>query len=282
MRRYHLQKLYNAFSVNQRRKYLMRRKQVYDSTVQSVERTLDIIETLSEYRVGVGVTTLSNELKLHKSTVHRLLTTLMMRKYVEQDPETSKYKLGMKLFELGNAVLSKLDIRQQAMPYLRQLWKLTGETIQLAVVDQTKVLYIDVLETMERVGVKSNVGERTPLHCSASGKIWLANLPQERLEEVLKGIKFESFTPNTITSIDKLKEAINKARELGYGIDNQEYILDLVSVAAPVKNSRGRVIACISIVAPALRTNEAKIKELGEKVKETAEKISQSMGYNNK
>jgi IclR family KDG regulon transcriptional repressor len=120
----------------------MRRKQIYDTTVQSVERTLDIVETLSEYKTGVGVTTLSKELKLHKSTVHRLLTTLMLRKYVEQDPETSKYKLGMKLFELGNAVLSKLDIRQHAMPYLRQLWRTTGETIQLAIVDQNKVLYV--------------------------------------------------------------------------------------------------------------------------------------------
>ena len=101
----------------------MRRKQSYDTTVQSVERTLDIIETLSAHKTGVGVTTLSKELKLHKSTVHRLLTTLMLRKYVEQDTETSKYRLGMRLFELGNAVLSKLDIRQHAMPYLRQLWR---------------------------------------------------------------------------------------------------------------------------------------------------------------
>ncbi len=258
----------------------MRRKQVYDSTVQSVERTLDIIETLSEYRTGVGVTTLSKDLKLHKSTVHRLLTTLMLRKYVEQDPETSKYRLGMKLFELGNAVLSKLDIRQQAMPYLRQLWKTTGETIQLAIVDQYNVLYIDVLETLEKVGVKSNVGERAPLYCSAAGKIWLANLPQERIDDILKNIKFESLTPYTIDSIDKLKVAINQAKETGYGVDNQEHSIDLSSVASAIKNSRGRVIACVSIVAPSLRTNIEKIKELGAKVKETAERISQSMGFN--
>jgi len=258
----------------------MRRKQVYETTVQSVERTLDIIETLSEYKTGVGVTTLSKELKLHKSTVHRLLTTLMLRKYVEQDPETSKYKLGMRLFELGNAVLSKLDIRQHAMPYLRQLWRTTGETIQLAIVDQNKVLYVDVLETLERVGVKSNVGERVPLHCSAPGKTWLASLPDDRMGEVLKLVKFEPFTPYTIDTMDKLKASIAQAKELGYSIDNQEYSADLISVAAPVRNYRGRVIACIAITAPALRMSEERVKEMGINVKSTAEKISQSMGYN--
>jgi IclR family transcriptional regulator, KDG regulon repressor len=259
----------------------MRRKQMYDTTVQSVERTLDIIETLSEYKTGVGVTTLSKELKLHKSTVHRLLTTLMLRKYVEQDTETSKYRLGMKLFELGNAVLSKLDIRQHAMPYLRQLWRSTGETIQLAIVDQYKVLYVDVLESLEKVGVKSNIGERVPLHCSAPGKVWLSNLPEDRLGEVLKFVKFEPFTPETIDNPEKLKEQVAKARIDGYAVDNQEYCPDLVSVAAPVKNYRGRVIACISITAPALRANDEKIKELGNHVKVSAEKVSQSMGFNN-
>lgn len=258
----------------------MRRKQFYDTTVQSVQRTLDIIETLSEYKTGVGVTTLSKELKLHKSTVHRLLTTLMLRKYVEQDPETSKYKLGMRLFEIGNAVLSKLDIRQHASPYLRQLWKQTGETVQLSIVDQYKVLYIDVLESLEKVGVKSNVGERAPLHCSAAGKIWLANLPDNRLNEVFKLIKFEPYTPYTIDNIEKLKSSVQMAKDLGYAIDNQEFSTDLVSVSAAIKNYRSRVIACVSITAPALRINDEKIKEMGNNVKAIAEKISQSMGFN--
>jgi DNA-binding IclR family transcriptional regulator len=258
----------------------LRRKQSYDTTVQSVERTLDIIETLSAHKTGVGVTTLSKELKLHKSTVHRLLTTLMLRKYVEQDTETSKYRLGMRLFELGNAVLSKLDIRQHAMPYLRQLWRETGETIGLAIVDQYKVLYVDVLETLERVGVKSNVGERMPLHASACGKTWLASLPDERINEVIKLIKFEPMTPYTIDNEAKLKEAIKQSRDIGYSVDNQEYSPDLISVAAAVRNFRGRVIACVAITAPALRTDEARIKDLGERVKVASQKISQSMGFN--
>lgn len=258
----------------------MRRKQFYDTTVQSVQRTLDIIETLSEYKTGVGVTTLSKELKLHKSTVHRLLTTLMSRKYVEQDVETSKYKIGMRLFEIGNAILSKLDIRQHALPYLRQLWKQTGETVQLSIIDQYKVLYIDVLESQKKVGVKSNVGERVPLHCSAPGKIWLANLPEDRLREVFQLIKFEQYTPYTVDNIDKLKSMLQQARDFGYAIEKQEYSADLISVSSAIKNYRGRVIACVSITAPALRINDEKIQEFGDNVKIIAERISHSMGFN--
>ncbi|MEI7641001.1 MAG: IclR family transcriptional regulator [bacterium] len=256
----------------------MRRKQSYDTTVQSVERTLDIIETLSLHKTGVGVTTLSKELKLHKSTVHRLLTTLMLRKYVDQDLETSKYKLAMKLFELGNAVLSKLDIRQHALSYMRQLWKNTGETIQLSIVDQNNVLYVDVIESLEKVSVRSNIGERAPLYCSAPGKIWLAMLPEDRLSEMLKGLKLDSLTPNTVDSIEKLNAQIKTAFELGYAVDDQESSENLVTIASPVKNSRGRVIACISLTIPALRTNDLKIIELGKDVKLTAEKISQNIG----
>jgi DNA-binding IclR family transcriptional regulator len=128
--------------------------------------------------------------------------------------------------------------------------------------------------------VKSNVGERVPLHCSAPGKVWLASLPDDRMGEVLKLVKYEPFTPYTIDNIDKLKASVAQAKELGYSIDNQESSTDLISVASAVRNYRGRVIACVAITAPALRMNEEKIKEMGFNVKATTEKISQSMGYN--
>jgi DNA-binding IclR family transcriptional regulator len=137
-----------------------------------------------------------------------------------------------------------------------------------------------VLETLERVGVKSNVGERVPLHCSAPGKVWLASLPDDRMGEVLKLVKFEPFTPYTIDNMEKLKASIAQSKELGYAIDNQENSADLISVSSPVRNYRGRVIACIAITAPALRMSEERIKEMGFNVKSTAEKVSQSMGYN--
>ena len=231
----------------------MRRKKVYESTVQSVERTLDIVEALSSNRIGIGVTELSKALNLHKSTVHRLLTTLMVRKYVEQDSESGKYRLSVKLFELGNAVLSKLNMRAHALPFLRELRERTRETVQLSIVDQNEVLYIDVLESPEKIGVKAQIGERAPLFCTASGKVWLAGLPDERFYEVMKGVEQKARTPNTLTSFDKLKEEVAATRDSGVARDMGEYDEDLRGLASAIKNYRGRTIACISIAVPSSR-----------------------------
>src|SRR5258708_1796431 len=260
----------------------MRRKKVYESTVQSVERTLDIVEALSSNKDGIGVTELSKALNLHKSTVHRLLTTLMVRKYVEQDSETGKYRLSVKLFEIGNAVLSKLNMRAHALPYLRELRERCGETVQLSIVDQNEVLYIDVLESKEKIGVKAAIGERAPLYCTSSGKVWLANLPEERVYEIFKDQPFKAFTPKTLPNFEVLRSQLNMIRESGWAIDEGEYEDDLRCVGAAIRNYRGRVISCISVSVPASRftpqTKEGLIKE----VKDTADKISYSVGYTDK
>ncbi len=260
----------------------MRRKKVYESTVQSVERTLDIVEALAVNRTGIGVTELSKGLNLHKSTVHRLLTTLMVRKYVEQDSESGKYRLSVKLFELGNAVLSKLNMRSHALPFLRELRDRTRETVQLSIVDQNEVLYIDVLESPEKIGVKAAIGERAPLYCTSPGKIWLAGLPDDRFNEVLRGIDFKSHTPATITSLDRLKDEVAKARETGVARDLGEYDEDLRGMASAIKNYRGRIIACISLAVPSSRYQEGAFNDLAKVVKETADKICYSVGFTDK
>ena len=260
----------------------MRRKKVYESTVQSVERTLDIVEALSSNRTGIGVTELSKALNLHKSTVHRLLTTLMVRKYVEQDPESGKYRLSVKLFELGNAVLSKLNMRAHALPFLRELRERTRETVQLSIIDNNEVLYIDVLESPEKIGVKAQIGERAPLYCTASGKVYLAGLPDERFYEVMRGAELKPLTPATLTSFEKLKEEVAIAKDTGVARDMGESDEDLRGLAAAIKNYRGRIIACISVAVPSSRYAEASFLELAKSVKETADKISYSVGYTEK
>jgi DNA-binding IclR family transcriptional regulator len=250
--------------------------------VQSVERTLDIVEALSSNKDGIGVTELSKALNLHKSTVHRLLTTLMVRKYVEQDSETGKYRLSVKLFELGNAVLSKLNMRAHAMPFLRELRERTGETVQLSIVDQNQVLFIDVLESNEKIGVKALIGERAPLYCTAAGKVWLANLPDERIQEVLKDTQYKSFTGKTVGNFDDLRTQLKTIKEKGWSLDDGECEEDMRCVAGAIKNYRGRVIACISISVPALRFDTTICDALGRSVKETADKISYSVGFTDK
>ncbi len=260
----------------------MRRKKVYESTVQSVERTLDIVEALSANRTGIGVTELSKALTLHKSTVHRLLTTLMVRKYVEQDNESGKYRLSVKLFELGNAVLSKLNMRAHALPFLRELRERCRETVQLSIVDQNEVLYIDVLESPEKIGVKAAIGERAPLYCTAAGKVWLSHLPDERAQEVMKGVEYKPRTTATITSFDRLRDELSKVRETGVAKDMKEYDDDMCGLSAAIRNYRGRVIACISLAVPASRYTDASFSELAKLTRETADKISYSVGFTEK
>jgi DNA-binding IclR family transcriptional regulator len=260
----------------------MRRKKVYESTVQSVERTLDIVEALAGNKDGIGVTELSKNLNLHKSTVHRLLTTLMVRKYVEQDSETGKYRLSVKLFELGNAVLSKLNMRAHAMPYLRELRERCGETVQLSIVDQNEVLYIDVLESKEKVGVKAAIGERAPLYCTASGKVWLANLPDERVYEILKDQVFKPFTTRTVKDFEALRGELKSIKEIGCSVDEGEYEEEMRCVGAAIRNYRGRVISCISVSVPSSRFTPQARERLLKEVKETGDKISYSVGYTDK
>jgi DNA-binding IclR family transcriptional regulator len=206
----------------------------------------------------------------------------MVRKYVEQDSESGKYRLSVKLFELGNAVLSKLNMRAHALPFLRELRERTRETVQLSIIDQNEVLYIDVLESPEKIGVKAAIGERAPLYCTASGKVWLAGLPEERFYEVLRGVELKSRTETTITNFEKLKEDINKVKDSGVARDMGEYDEDLRGLGSAIKNYRGRTIACISLAVPSSRYHEAAFNDLAKAVKETADKISYSVGFTDK
>jgi DNA-binding IclR family transcriptional regulator len=144
------------------------------------------------------------------------------------------------------------------------------------------VLFIDVLESPEKIGVKAQIGERAPLYCTASGKVWLSGLPDERFYEVMRGAELKSRTAATITNFDTLKEQVAQIRDAGVARDMGEFDDDLRGVAAAIKNYRGRTIACISLAVPASRFNEASFQDLAKAVKETADKISYSVGYTDK
>jgi DNA-binding IclR family transcriptional regulator len=139
-----------------------------------------------------------------------------------------------------------------------------------------------VLESPEKIGVKAAIGERAPLYCTAAGKIWLAGLPDERFFEVLRGVEFKPRTPATINNFERLKDEVAKAKDSGVARDLGEYDEDLRGLASAIKNYRGRVIACISLAVPSSRYQEAVFNELAKAVKETADKISYSVGFTEK
>lgn len=250
--------------------------------VQSLERALSILEVMAQNGAPVTVTDLSEKVGLKISTVHRLLTTLGHRGYVEQDPDSSKYRLGLKLLEIGNAVLSFSDIRTLARPYLEELVGQCNETANLAVLDGSDVVYIDQVESHNIIIVKmfAQPGNRGPVHCTASGKALLAFLPPDKLEAVLAEIEFTRHTNETITNPEQLKKELDRIRKDGYAMDWGEMEEHVRCIAAPVFNHEGKTVASISVSGPSNRITSYYMKnELADMVKRKAAKISFQMGY---
>lgn len=245
--------------------------------VQSLTRSLDIIEKLVDAGSSLGVTELSKSLGLHKSTVYRLLSTLVYRGYVEQDRH-GRYKIGLKLFEIGGIVLNNMGLRKRIKPYLERLREETKETIHLGIMDNHEVVYIDKEETSETIRMYSEVGRRVDAHCTSLGKVLLAyankELPQEILENNLK-----KYTGNTITDKNELIEHLYKVKGQGYAVDNQEQEEGIRCIGGPIFDYKGDVIAAFSIAGPATRMTEDRVLKLVAKVKDYSNRISSSFGY---
>lgn len=249
-----------------------------DSGIQSVQRAMTILRSFSEAEPTLGVTHLSERLGLHKSTVSRLLSTLEREGFVEQDPETGKYRLGLGLVSLAGFALERLDLRRIAHPHLGPLAELTQETINLTVLDGREGVNIERIASPRSIRYVGSVGRRTPLHCSSTGKVMLAYMtPQER--DALLPHPLPRYTAKTITDRAVLEAELTQIRAQGYGLAREEYEEDLAAVAAPIHNHQGRVLATVSITGPAYRLAPDKIAAWIKPLQETACKISAQLGY---
>jgi len=254
-----------------------------EKPVQSVERTLRILELMAEKGNPMTLSEISNKLGLKISTTHRLLKTLIMKGFAEQDPYTGKYQLGIKTFRIGNTALYTLDIRSVARPYLKALKEKYKETTNLAVLDQGDVVYIDQVESEKMVKMIARLGSRGSSHSNAVGKVLLAHLSDLELERFLKQKKLDRYTPRYITTAEALKKELEKVRIQGYAIDLEETEEGICCVASAIWNHQGKAVAAIGISGPNSRINLNYIdKELAPAVKNTAEEISLKLGYQGK
>lgn len=251
-------------------------------TVQAVERALSILEVMAQAGAPITITDIAERSKLNVSTVHRLLGTLVVKGFVEQEPESTKYKLTMKLFKMGNAALYNIDIKDIARPYMQELVERCNETVNLSILDGTEVVYIDQLESTNMVIVKMfvKVGSKGPAHCTSSGKVLLANQPEDKLNNTLDKIEMKSYTNETITNKELFKKELEKVRQQGYAFSLGERDDAVRCVAAPIYNHEGRVVAAISVSGPANRiTNSYLNHELIPIVLDVANKISAKLGF---
>ena len=247
--------------------------------VQSVDRALEVLAAVCEADGGIALRDLSEQLGLHKSTVYRLLQTLSTHRFVVQDPVTKQYRAGLRLFELANLVIAKIEVRTQALPELKALSQQTNETVHLAVLDEGDVVYIDKQETQRTIRMYSAIGKRAPVHCTALGKVLLAYLPEAEIERIAREKGLKPFTERTITSLQELKRHLAMVREKGYAIDDMEHEPDIRCAACPIRDHTGKVIAAVSLTVPAMRASREQLEAMAPLVKQTADRISRKMGY---
>lgn len=251
-----------------------------ENTVQSIDRVIDILEALAEEKGVCGITVLSQKTGLHKSTVHRLLNTLLQRGYIEKEPGNDNYQLGMKILFLGSAILDRMDIRRIAKPFLEELSKLTKEVVHLAILDNGETVYIDKVEgTNSSIRMYSQIGKRGPVHCTGVGKVLLSELPDSEVENILFEKGMEKFTENTITDIVAFKAHLQEIRQKGYALDEMEHEEGIRCAAVPIRDLKGRIIASISVSGPIMRFTEDRVNNLISELLKASEDISYQLGH---
>ncbi|TAM58322.1 IclR family transcriptional regulator [bacterium] len=247
-------------------------------TVQSVDRTLDVLEALATRRTATGISELSHIVGLHVSTVHRLLATLVDRGYVRQDPETARYHLGARIFSLSSAAEVHLDLRLLGRPYLERLMRTTGETSNLVTLAEEEIVYLDQVESNHLVKMFTQPGTRAPLYCTGSGKVCLAYLPDDRRFTLLSQ-RMRPRTSHTLIERDQLERELTEIRRMGFGYDNEEMEDGVRCVAAPLFDRRGNVVGALSVSGPTTRMTPDKAQNCVTPLLTVAHELSAQLGY---
>jgi len=246
--------------------------------LHSVRNAARVLKQFSYQERQLGVSELARRLGLGKSTAHRLVSTLTEEHLLEQDPETGKYRLGLAVYDLVAAVSMHFPMHEAAVPPMAQLRNVTGETVQLAVLDGREVVYTERLDSPHTLRLFMEVGRRNWAHCTGTGKCLLAYLPERQLERLLDGWELKAHTPFTITDHDLLKKELKEVHHRGWAQNLNEYEEGALSVAAPVRDATGHVVAAMSVAGPATRMDPVMDQTI-RAIVEAAATASRRMGY---
>lgn len=250
------------------------------NTVQSVDRALDILETLAASKNGLALSELASRVILNASTCHHLLQTLLQRSYVEQDAETKRYALGNRILHLQYGRTQQIDMAAQALPILRELNETTGESTHLATLQVLDLVTLLKLESLHPVRVDNSlVGKTHAAHATATGKAILAFLPEGRLSALLRESGLRSFTDRTMTNLPQLRADLERVSRQGFAVDDEEFQPGVYCVGAPVRDHTGKVVASISVSMPVMRVTKDRIEEIIRLAKQAALRISERLGY---
>ena len=244
----------------------------------AVDAALSILETLGSVH-EVSLTELARKVGLGKSSVFRQLMTLARRGYVEKNPQSERYRLTYRLFAVASPAADRFGLREAAHPVMERLAHRCGETVNLGVLDGTRVLNLHKVESRHLLRLHLEVGGGAPAHATALGKVLLAALEPAEVVRRLQGRRLDRLTPRTIGDRRSLRTALAKIREQGFAIDDEECSLGLRCVAAPIIDHRGSVAAALSISAPSQRLPGRALSQLAASVRLAAREVSGRLGF---
>jgi len=247
------------------------------SAVKTVAKVLDLLEHVAAAGRPISVSELAVSTGFNVSTAHRLMQTLARRKYVEQDPSTRTYALGSRLLELGSAYTGSLDLVGAARPRMEALRDLAGETVHLAILSERDVVEICTAGGRQAVTVSRGAGRRDPAHCTATGKVLLAELAPNELDRFFAMGPLSPLTPQSITDRDEFLAELQRARKVGYAIDDEELCEDVCCVGVPVRNRSGRTTAALSLAMPKARFRSRNVAGWAKMLTEHAAQISNAL-----
>lgn len=247
--------------------------------IASVQHALNILNLFGGRRAELGNNDIAKLLGMNPGTVAGLVYTLKVNGYLDQNPDSRKYRLGLKLAERAAELLNQIDLRKIASPTLEELREWSGESVNLAVRDHAEVVYIERLFGHHSLGIRSELGKRGHLHSTALGKAILANMAPDEAQAILADYEFVPVTQKTITNAKAFQEELKQVRRAGYALDEEENELGGRCLAAPIFDANGNPVAAVSISVPVQRLPRKSIPEYGNKVKEASLAISRSIGY---
>jgi len=248
-------------------------------TINSLDRGLRILLSLGGSDDPLGVSELSRLLGIDKSTTHRIMSTLLAQGFVEQDPATHKYTLGLKVIEVANLKLRTIKFLAAAKPVMRDLMLQSEESVHLAVLVEDEAMYVDTEQGKGIFSVATQIGGKAPLHSSAVGKSLLAELPNEEVNRLLANKGLRRFTERTLVDMQQLHQHLARTREQGCAIDDEETYLGVRCVAATIHDHRGTVVASVGLSGPSQRITDDRLPVLAHLVKEAAAKVSRQLGF---